>query len=284
MAAIATPNSQAFALAVYAPVDGKAALGEAFALEVYGPPASRNAIISQADAMIVFIAPPFATPFVSEAFAEIVYWTGVPSQKRNRCWTFVLDGHTFYVLDLGPQGTWLYDVDTKQWCKWITDGYGQWNMVNGTMWNTSRIVGCDVIYGNVWELVPSAVKDEGWRDLNHLVTGGISTRSRVFLSCDSLRVTGSAGIVDETAGATFSMRFSDDQGQTWSAYNTITLQTANFSQEMAWRSLGSFMAPGRLFEFSDVGGIIRIDGVDVFINGFDDETEKPASAPSQPGG
>jgi predicted ATP-grasp superfamily ATP-dependent carboligase len=38
---------------------------------------------------------------------------------------------------------------------------------------------------------------------------------------------------------------------------------AYYSQELAWLSLGSFSAPGRVFEISDAGGLITISGADV---------------------
>jgi hypothetical protein len=53
-----------------------------------------------------------------------------------RARSFTLDGHTFYVLDLGPEGTWLWDQVTGQWCTFETDGYGKWSFANGTMWGS----------------------------------------------------------------------------------------------------------------------------------------------------
>ena len=54
---------------------------------------------------------------------------------------------------------------------------------------------------------------------------------------------------------------------------TIQLTEGAFDTEIAWRSLGSFMAPGRIFELSDSGGLIRIDGCDAMLNGFDNDTQ-----------
>jgi hypothetical protein len=75
-------------------------------------------------------------------------------------------------------------------------------------------------------------------------------------------------------GATLTLRFSDDQGKTWSADYVVTLTQGDYKGEIAYRSLGSFMAPGRIFELSDIGGLIRIDGADLFADEFDDAAPK----------
>lgn len=187
----------------------------------------------------------------------------------NRSWSYVQDGHTFYVLDLGSQGTFAFDTVTQQWCELQTNGTN-FALTNGVMWG-QRVVGGDPSSTDVWELDPGATMDSaGLYNVSHVVTGGLATRSRTFVSCSALRVSASFGLVG-TSGATFNMRFSDDQGQTWSSYFQLTLTAGDFDSEIAWRSLGSFCSPGRIFELSDSGGLIRIDGCDAFLDGFDNE-------------
>jgi hypothetical protein len=208
----------------------------------------------------------------------IMYRTGVPAPKRARCWSFVLDGHTFYVLNLAEEGDFLFDTVTQQWCHWSTAGFDkQWNFQNGTMWG-NRIVGADLLNDYVWEMDPSATLDNGFRDIEHIVTGGISTRSRTYIGCDSVRVSASFGLLDEVNGSVMNLRFSDDQEETWSDYFPVSLTEDDFDGEIAFRSLGSFMAPGRIFELSDTGGLIRIDGADAFLNGFDNDQQSQGEA------
>jgi len=192
------------------------------------------------------------------------------AQKRTRAWTFTLDGHTFYVLDLYTEGTFVFDTVSNRWAKFSTQGYGAWNMHQGTMWG-KRIVAGDIGTSQVWELDPAAMLDEGFRDITHAVTGALVTRSRTYHAVDAVRVSASAGDLDEVNGATFNLRFSDDQGNTWSPYFSLTLSESDFSGEIAWRSLGSFNAPGRIFELTDSGGLVRIDGCDAFIDDFDND-------------
>jgi hypothetical protein len=43
----------------------------------------------------------------------------------------------------------------------------------------------------------------------------------------------------------------------------LTVTPSDYSQEFAWRSLGLIRAPGRMFELSDNGAAVRIDGLDI---------------------
>jgi len=191
----------------------------------------------------------------------------------NRAWTYVQDGHTFYVIDLDTQGTFAYDTSTSMWNELQTNGVG-WNMKNGVMWG-QRVVAGDPATGDVWELDPGTVTDAGGLyEIYHAVTGIIPARGRTYHSCDAVRVAASFGLVGDN-GATFNLRFSDDGGSTWSAYYPIILTAGQTFADLAWRSLGSFREPGRVFEFSDSGGLIRIDGADAFIDGFDEKEPTP---------
>lgn len=211
---------------------------------------------------------PDGTPTPSPTYA-------LAASSRKRAWTFVLDGHTFYVLDLGGQGTWVYDKSTGQWAQFITDGYAQWNFANGVMWG-QRIVAGDMLTTDMWEMTPAALFDNGAHEITHVVTGGVITRSRVYHSVDSFVLACSPGYLqDGGAAASVTLSFSDDQGRTWTDMDTKTLTAADYGAETAWLSLGSFAAPGRIFKITDIGGFMRIDGADAGIDGFDPATADP---------
>lgn len=203
----------------------------------------------------------------------------LPVVSVNRAWSYVLDGHTFYVLDLGAQGTFQYDQITKQWSQCATGALAttggnnpQWNFQNGGMWGT-RIVGGDLTLPTVWETTPASTLDNDATQISHASTGGINARSRTYVSCDAVRLSASFGLLDSSTAVTFNLRYSDDNENTWSDYFPVTLTPGNFGDEIAWNSLGSFMSPGRIFELTDVGGLIRIDGCDAFLNGFDNDQQ-----------
>jgi hypothetical protein len=174
-------------------------------------------------------------------------------------------------MDMGAQGTFVYDQTTNQWCKFITQGYTAWNFANGTMWG-NRIVAGDLLTTDLWEMNPSALFDNGAAEIVHVVTGGIATRNRIYHSVDSFRLACSVGQVLDPNGATVTLSFSDDQGETWTTMDTISTVEGAFTQEIAWLSLGAFAAPGRIFKITDSGSFLRIEGADAGIDGFDPAT------------
>lgn len=193
----------------------------------------------------------------------------IAASSRARAWTFVLDNHRFYVLDLGTQGTLLYDTTTGSWSQFVTTGYFNWNFRYGTMWN-QRIVGGDTDTPQIWEMSPSSMMDNGVTPIVHITTGGLVKRTRTYTSQAALRLAVSTGQLDEN-GATVLLEFSDDQGETWVQMDTKTLVEGSFSDELAWQGLGAFAAPGRIFRITDIGGFVRIDGCDGELDDFDED-------------
>lgn len=281
----ATYASQEATLVVYsAPAPFSGELSAAAALVVYAPPQTRDAYASQDIALVVYAgdATEGEIPRNSQTVELVVWGKAAPgAEARTRAWTYTLDGHPFYVLDLGEEGTFLYDTDTGQWCRNQTDGYVGWNFRIGTMWGEdNRIIGGDTFNPIAWELDPDELIDEGFRPITHIATGGLMTRSRINLAVEALRLSGSIGDLDDGATVAMDMQFSDDEGATWSPTFTVEMLASDFTGEIAWRSLGSFMAPGRVFNFTDVGGIVRIDGADVFIDNFDDDSQQSSGGAS----
>lgn len=263
-----------------ASADTKARMTEMAMLAAFGPAASRRLQTSEIVALAAREGT--VTAKVSELVMLAAYTDGVPDGSRRNAWAFDLDGHSFYVLDLGSQGTFLFDLNTGVWCQFETQGYGLWNMRNGVKWGNSVVAG-DTIGPWVWKLDPSVSMDEGWRRVMHTVTALIDIRDRKALRQDSLRLTASAGQIGDGDDPVIQMRFSDDMGKTWSDYYTISLTKDDFEQEFAWRSLGPIKAPGRVIEISDNAGPIRLDGLDAEIDGLaDGEQPEPPGKPGQP--
>jgi hypothetical protein len=248
-------------------------------LAVYGPPESKRAFLSQLVGLATVANE--TTARVTQVAALAVYTTGIPAPSRRRAWAFDFDGHAFYVLDLGQEGTFAFDLTTGTWCEFATTGYDTWNMRNGTLFN-GKVTAGDSINPIVWQLDPDQPLDEGWRTVAHIVTGLIDVRNRKAMRHDALRLTASVGQLGEATGAEIRMRFSDDFGKTWTDYFTIALVDKAYTQELAWRSLGPISAPGRVIEISDTAGPIRIDGCDAEIEGLSDG-EQPGGQGGKPG-
>lgn len=194
------------------------------------------------------------------------FGTGEPFDSRQQAWTFTLDGHKMYVLPLGPEGDWAYDVTTKSWCKLQTDGFSGLNFTKGVMWGP-RIIGGDLLFPYLYELDPNEKLDEGWRSITHIVTGGIPLRGRYNVGVSNFTITASVADLG-SVGENITLNFSDDNGHTWSPNFDITLTGTGY-QKLIWNSLGSFTAPGRIFKVTDKAGPMRIDGADVVLKNSD---------------
>lgn len=217
---------------------------------------------------------PILAPQVSEGVTRTsqtyilgVYGIGSTENFKLRAWVFVLDGNYFYVLHLGLQGTWVYCQQTDTWSEWRTLGYDNWNAECGLVWN-QRIVAGDQANGILWEVDPETLTDEGFRPIERTVTALLPASGRDFITVDNLFVTASVGY-PTSADPLVALRFSDDYGNTWVDMTDcdVTLLPGAFGQEIAFRSLGGFGAPGRIFEITDSGGAVRIDRADVETSG-----------------
>ena len=71
---------------------------------VYAGPRARIVRDSTLAADVVYAVEPFALPQNSTFAAYVVWAPGESGAARTRAWTYTLDGHTFYVLDLGAEG------------------------------------------------------------------------------------------------------------------------------------------------------------------------------------
>jgi len=205
-------------------------------------------------------------PRTSQVVALVAYGTGVPERNTQRSWAFDLDGHTFYVLDLGTEKTLVYDLMTEQWAEWGTEGYTIWNAQVGINWQ-DRIVAGDFQTPSVYTITPGGSLDEGFRAVRRKVTGILPSPSRNYTALDALYVMASVGDAQSNFAGTAEMtlRFSDDQGQSFFTFGVETLSTDDDDQELIYRSLGSYNMPGRIIEIEDLGGPVRIDSAQVVL-------------------
>lgn len=235
---------------------------------------AKQATVSEIYGLAAILGTGRLWPRVTQMATLVMYDTGVPDAKRSRAWAFQFDGHSFYVLDLGEEGTWLYDFSSGQWSRFETRGYdGQWNAKLGVYWEAKRAtVVSDAVNGYLHIIDPEQPLDEAWRPIEYTVTGGVEVHHRNAHTHESFRLQASVGAIADPLGATLTFRFSDDQGKTWRATYTATLTPQDWSQELAWRSLGIIRAPGRLFEVTSTGGLIRIDAANAEIDGMNDDT------------
>jgi len=201
--------------------------------------------------------------YTSNIAGQVVWTVGIPDIPRQRAWTYTLDGHYFYCLDLGANGTHVYDLSTQQWTEYDTVAYeGHFNFKNGSLWKAGkRVVGGDILTGAIYEMLPTSFLDDGWRPAEYEVRGAIFAQGISKRKNFALRLIGSTGRLGDDIAPVMNMKFSDDLGASWSNEYQITL-TTDTKQRIEWRSLGSFAAPGRIFRLYDTGGVKFIGWVE----------------------
>ena len=182
-------------------------------------------------------------------------------------WAFTLDGHIFYVMNDVDGMSLVYDVRTGQWHHWYTGPLrtALWNAFRGKMWK-GRVLFADESTADIWEADPSSMLDEETTHITRVVTGFQAIRGKASMRQGSLRVTASIGNPAQV-GAQVTLRFSDDEGRTWGVAYARTLVAGVYDQPLRFRSLGRLREPGRLWEISDTGGLVTIEGADADMEG-----------------
>lgn len=197
---------------------------------------------------------------VDDVYAVLLVDALLLQAPLEQGWAFVLDGHVFYVLNRVMNRSLVYDLTTGQWHLWVTAGEAAWNVHRGVTWR-GRVLGADAFSPLVWEVDPESQLDEGVLPIERVVTGFLPVEGQGSVRQGSLRLT--AGYDAAAPAGAVRMRFSDDGGQTWSQTYEVPVQ----GERIEFRSLGRMRAPGRIWEFSDEGGLVRIDGVDTDVEG-----------------
>jgi hypothetical protein len=272
--ALSAQSSQLGVLSSVTSHDSHPRTSQFFTLVAIGPPETKFARNSQSVRLASIAQGNNVTTSVSQAVMLSAFGTGVPGTSSLAAWTFVLDGHRFYVLPLGPEGDWAYDFTTQEWCQLQTQGFPGMNFTHGTMWGL-RVMGGDTLYTYLYELDPNQPLDEQFREVQHMVTGGLATRTRNSIGVANFTLTASVGD-DSAEDMAISLAFSDDNGVTWSQEFDLPLTDVG-TQQLIWNALGSYSAPGRVFRITDFSGPIRLDGADVVLtigNGADSGIEQ----------
>jgi len=202
-----------------------------------------------------------------------------PRRRRMQAWTFSLDGHDFYVLNLADEWTLCLDTATGQWSEWRTAGRTTWRARIGQNWlgighvTADRLYGTNVVVGDdtggtLWVLDPTQGFDDGVTvddddaPFIRYVTGLIPMRIREAKSCAGVYINLALG-APTVSGASVQLRTSDDGGNTFYDHGSVVITPADYTQEVAWRGLGLIRAPGRVFELTDSGASVRINSAEM---------------------
>lgn len=214
---------------------------------------------------------------VSEA-STLVMGRGRVQNPRLRAWTYTQDGHDFYVLRLGDDYTFVYDLTTEQWMRFTSQEYAFWRPNTGMNWidgmrlavdyGSNVIVGDDT-FGLLWFLDPNQGYDDDTdrevlspKKFPRVATGQMIAKARQYVSCFQVYLTASGGF-PSAPDMSVELKYSDDAGNNYVSAGLQPVTAGDYTQNLDWLSLGRYSYPGRLYQIIDDGALARIDSLDI---------------------
>lgn len=165
-------------------------------------------------------------------------------------WGFPWQGHVFYCLTIGNQGTFVYDVTTQRWAQWSSYGANRWLPGLGCLgFDDEPLVG-DTETGTLYTLDQDVFEDDGQPIVGLLTFGKVISGGREIVSM--LRVEMATGYATETGQGSnpiVDVRFSRDGGKVWGPWRSSSLGLAgNYGKRVKFNRCGQFQGPGMIGE------------------------------------
>jgi len=171
-------------------------------------------------------------------------------------YTYQIEGHEFYVCtfpSIGNGLTWVYDLATNAWHKWLAFSNGQYYRHRsncGAYFNNMYLVG-DYQNGAIYSIENAVYTENGapirrLRRAVHLV----ADLQRYYFDEFQIQFQPGVGLVTGQGSDPQAMlRWSNDGGSTWSSEHWTTIgKIGRYQNRAIWRRLGT--ARDRIFEVS----------------------------------
>lgn len=186
-------------------------------------------------------------------------------RRELRAWTFKQDDHEFYGIQLGSEGTIVWDKLTNQWCTWKSPGFTYWRAEDVCDWEGYNLAG-DTESGKIFQIDPEGRLDYNDTPIVSRIVGYLTHRFRKNTPCYMAELALSegqppSGFADGTVGIT--LRTSTDDGTTFHDHGEVAGEGIGEDMTARWYGLGLMKSPGMLFEITDTGYARRIDGLDI---------------------
>lgn len=212
--------------------------------------------------------------WVSDA-KEVILAQGSPAKISNEYveeslressvyygWFFRRNRNDYYVLTTDVV-TLVYDLSFQQWYRWSTFNSETWDASYGLQRN-DEVFAVPLLGGpKVWKLGDARVDEtDDW--LVCEVTGVVDNFTKEPIMCNTVTVNTNSGYSSAYGTQPLvEIRWSDDQGASWSNYMQGSLGDRGSTDYLvSFRSLGKITRPGRWFEFRFSGNdVFRLDSV-----------------------
>ncbi len=219
---------------------------------------SVNAVTSNASALY-FVGSDFAV-YEYSTYPKVVSDFALSQAIRGadasliRMGTLTLGQHSYIVVRLANDATWVFDLATRIWSPWASKGLAYFqphlfSQIGG------RALAYDSALGTIWTLNPDGLSD-GDDEVVRRFTGFVALPSGVgYIDSVSLDVQVGVGLVSgQGSDPQIGLSISTDGGGTWepTIWEPLGVMGA-YETRVTWRRLGQFDAPGLLlmWELSD---------------------------------
>jgi hypothetical protein len=192
---------------------------------------------------------------------------GIVDKPILHAWRFPQDDHEFYVLQMGSNGTYVFDKLTHQWAEWQSPDSVNWRGNDGCDWQGINVC-CDTQSGKLWKIDADNRLDYETTPITSTVTGGMSLRFRKNVPCFMAELAISEGQTPEGIDpATLGISLRTGDTLTWYDHGTVTGDQVGDKVTVRFYGLGVMGYPGRIFEITDTGIARRIDGLNIEVGG-----------------
>lgn len=204
---------------------------------------------------LIFVGDDFSV-YEYTTFPQVISDFGLSEQIRLtepsklRAWSFGTDQHRFYVLRLGDRATWVFDLTTRKWFNWSSYGKAYFQPHLGAQIGGTALAASDE-GGTIWKVAADALSDDS-ATIERRFTGlAVLKGGRAFLDSLSLHCATGVGLATgQGSDPTIGMRYSTDDGHTWSDWEWESLGLiGDYEYRPIWRRLGQIDAPNVLFEW-----------------------------------
>lgn len=171
---------------------------------------------------------------------------GIRRSSDFRAWSFRVNRHDFYILT-SNNFTYVLDLTRGDWVRWDTYDKEYWLAHLGFQIGTAVYAGSSE--SNIIYLLEEGTDDDGLSVVREI--SGIVHNNGKPVQCASVAIKVNAGWSDSyDYEPKVELRWSDDQGVTWSEYDYIGLGTkGQYNTDTIFRSMGLIDRPSRVFEF-----------------------------------
>lgn len=175
-------------------------------------------------------------PASDDAIAELL-----SPATTFKAWAFRMSGHAYYVLTIDDL-TLAFDFKSERWSRFSSYGHDTWRAISGTQVGGEVYAG-DSESGQQWRL-GFDLSDDAGETMIREVSGSVeNTGPPVGCASVSIRTT-----IGQGDGTPLELRWSDNQGRTFSQWRQIPLGTlGQYDKDAIARSLGRITRPGRTF-------------------------------------